>query len=83
MAGPDYVVEIAGLQQPAPPHSNVSNRLRDRPWVSVRWNCCGVYSRVYRNAAATAYEGRCPRCTAPVRAAIGPGGTSSRVFEAG
>lgn len=55
---------------------------RDRPFLSVWFRCCHAYGRMYRNAAATAYEGRCPRCGAAVRARIGPGGTSQRVFEA-
>jgi len=54
-----------------------------RPWIAVTWKCCSVYSRVYRNRAGTCYEGRCPKCGKPVKARIGPGGTSSRFFEAG
>ena len=54
-----------------------------RPFVGVQFTCCGVYMRVYRNAQATAYEGRCPKCAKPLRIAIGSGGTASRFFEAG
>ncbi|MCL2743456.1 MAG: hypothetical protein FWE67_06375 [Planctomycetaceae bacterium] len=53
-----------------------------RKYVGVRFNCCGVYIRVYVNKEGTAYEGRCPKCFKPVRLKIGPGGTSSRMFEA-
>ncbi len=56
--------------------------LRDRPWLAVRWRCCEVYSRVYRNARGTHYDGRCPRCGRPVRAVVGEGGTDQRFFEA-
>ncbi|MFA9479129.1 hypothetical protein ACERK3_12625 [Phycisphaerales bacterium AB-hyl4] len=56
--------------------------LRGRPWLAVMFKCCQAYSRVYRNREATAYEGRCPKCHRPLRVAIGPGGTSTRFFEA-
>lgn len=80
MAGPDYILDLGGQrrERPAPKSDFVG-----RPWLAVKWRCCSVYSRIYRNRDATAYEGRCPRCGAPVRATIGPGGTSQRFFEAG
>ncbi len=53
-----------------------------RPWLGVLFRCCNVYGRLYRNRSATAYEGGCPRCGVPVRAGIGPGGTSKRFFVA-
>ncbi len=55
---------------------------QSRPFVGVNFECCGFYQRIYLNAAGTAYEGRCPRCLAKVRLAVGPGGTSARIFRA-
>lgn len=51
-------------------------------FLSVWFRCCHVYGRMQRNREHTAYEGRCPRCGASVRATIGEGGTRRRVFEA-
>jgi hypothetical protein len=53
-----------------------------RKYVGVRFNCCGIYTRIYVNKEGTAYEGKCPKCFKPVRLKIGTGGTSARIFEA-
>ena len=53
-----------------------------RSFLSVWFRCCHVYGRMYRTPEQTAYLGRCPRCGAPVRAGIGPHGTSRRMFQA-
>lgn len=58
-------------------------RPQARPWVGVRFTCCNVYTRVYRNQAGTAYVGRCPGCMRILRLRVGAGGTRARMFEAG
>jgi endogenous inhibitor of DNA gyrase (YacG/DUF329 family) len=51
-----------------------------RPFLSVRFACCNVYQRIYRNADGSAYRGRCPRCGQPVQFRVGPGGVEARFF---
>ncbi len=53
-----------------------------RRFLSVWYQCCHVYGRMYRNLEATAYEGRCPKCGAAVHALIGPDGSNRRMFLA-
>ncbi|MCC7191291.1 MAG: hypothetical protein IT444_00795 [Phycisphaeraceae bacterium] len=82
MSSPDYILDIQGLKPPAPAEATPAP-MRGRPWLAVKWRCCATYSRIYRNADGSAYEGRCPKCGTPVRARVGPGGTDHRFFEAG
>lgn len=83
-SSPDYIVDIAGVCPPAGAGASGDGvSMRGRPWLSVKWRCCSVYSRVYRNRRGDTYEGRCPKCGTPVKATVGEGGTSSRFFEAG
>jgi len=77
--GPDYILELPGIEESAATSADGGDARR---WIGVRFDCCGVYQRVYRNRAGSAYEGRCPHCLRQVRAFIGPGGTSSRFFVA-
>lgn len=53
-----------------------------KKFVGIRFNCCGIYVRVYVNKEGTAYEGRCPKCARPVKLKIGSGGTDNRFFDA-
>jgi hypothetical protein len=78
MADPrDYKVEIASL---ADAQRDVPSSGSSRPFLSVKFACCNVYCRIYRNLDGTRYEGRCPRCGKPVRFLVDTGGTDSRFF---
>lgn len=64
------------------PHNDPPPSLSKRPWVGVRFDCCGVYNRIYRNPEGTLYQGRCPKCLKVIRMRVGEGGTLSRFFRA-
>lgn len=86
-SGPDYIVKIEGLATPDASHESRQDAfpgaMQGRPWIAVRWQCCSAYSRIYRNRAGSAYEGRCPKCGTSAKATVGPGGTNNRFFNAG
>lgn len=73
----DYKLDISSLDsgqapaEPAPP----------RPFLSVLFECCGVYQRIYRDADGGAYRARCPRCGTPVHFTVGQNGTTARFFR--
>ena len=83
MSRPDYILDLASRRDDQQDHQrDGKSGFRGRPWLAIHWRCCSVYSRVYRNAAGTAYAGRCPRCGKAVSVKVGEGGTDSRFFEA-
>jgi len=63
-------------------HGGGDSTAAPRQFLGIQFDCCGVYTRVYVNSQETAYEGNCPKCGRAVRLGIGPGGTSSRFFNA-
>jgi hypothetical protein len=76
-----YHLDIEGLEETHAP-SDGGGGFRGRSWVGIRFDCCGVYTRVYRSSDGTAYRGSCPRCLRKIRLRVGEGGTSSRFFVA-
>ena len=90
MSKPDYILDLSVGAPGRAAHDESSRRhgasdapsLRGRPWLAIHWKCCKVYSRVYRNAQGTMYQGRCPRCGREAKVHVGPGGTASRFFQA-
>jgi hypothetical protein len=51
-----------------------------RPFLSVHFACCSIYTRIYRSPDGQTYRGRCPRCGQAVQFRVGEGGTDSRCF---
>lgn len=78
---PPYRLDVRGLAESDSVNNESASR-GARPWVGIHFDCCGVYTRIYRNSEKTAYIGRCPRCTRRVRLAVGPDGTDARFFVA-
>lgn len=74
----DYKLDLSGL--PPAEEQSASESPGGRPFLSVHFACCGVYTRIYRNTQGTAYVGHCPRCAKPVSFRIGAQGTDTRFF---
>ncbi|HOA72725.1 MAG TPA: hypothetical protein PL151_14020 [Phycisphaerae bacterium] len=88
---PSYILDLQSLQcdspesespEPDEPAESPTGSRTGRAWIGIHFECCGLYTRIYRNREATAYEGYCPRCQRPVRVGIGAGGTHHRLFRA-
>lgn len=75
-------VEIRGLRGSGSGPREHQSAGPDRPWIGVLFRCCNVYARVYRVRDGSRYVGWCPRCGTRIRAMVGSGGTSARMFEA-
>ena len=52
-----------------------------RPYISVLFECCQVYLRIYRHHSGDFYAGRCPRCGKPVKFVVGSGGSTTRMWR--
>jgi hypothetical protein len=53
-----------------------------RKYISIYFDCCKVYQRVYINKTNTAYIGWCPKCCRKAEVKIGPDGVDTRFFIA-
>jgi hypothetical protein len=80
---PDYILDLSSQSAGQPEAADPASSLKGRAWIAVHWRCCNVYNRLYKNAAGTAYTGRCPRCGKSATANVGAGGTDQRFFTAG
>ncbi len=61
---------------------NQINKNQNKNFLGIMFNCCSVYSRIYKNKEGTAYIGRCPKCMRMIRIPVGKGGTDNRFFNA-
>lgn len=73
----DYKLDVSGLRQP---DAGKASDPETRPFIGVKFACCGTYQRLYRSPDGTVYRGRCPRCMKPVEFKVGVGGSDSRFF---
>ena len=80
---PPYVLDIAGVEDlTLPAGEQVAAADHPRKWIGMHFECCGVYTRIYRGEGADAYVGYCPRCHRQARIRVGTGGTHHRLFRA-
>ncbi len=65
-----------------PEHSSMIRAARVRPYISVLFDCCRVYDRIYRRPHERVYRGRCPKCLRVLTVRVGPDGIPHRMFRA-
>jgi hypothetical protein len=53
-----------------------------RKYVGIYFECCRVYTRIYRSRLGDRYVGYCPKCGRRVNLKIGSDGTDDRFFVA-
>lgn len=64
------------------PGTNPSQPRPRRPYISIFFDCCQVFSRIYRQPEDRVYIGRCPRCLRTLTVRVAPDGTPTRIFRA-
>jgi hypothetical protein len=55
---------------------------KGRKFVGVLFECCNVYTRIYKSRLGDRYVGHCPKCGRRAKLIIGEGGTDERFFVA-
>lgn len=53
-----------------------------KPFVGIHFRCCNVYSRIYLNAAGTAFVGWCPKCARKAEIKVAASGSTTPFFTA-
>lgn len=51
-----------------------------RPFLSLKFACCNVFTRIYLHKDGQTYRGRCPKCLRAVTFRVGSGGSAARCF---
>jgi hypothetical protein len=77
----DYKLELSASAQETLAQPQRTAAAPSRPFISVHFACCNIYTRIYRDAHGKAYQGRCPHCAATVNFPVGAGGTRARFFR--
>jgi len=83
----DYILELGGKEIQADDETTDRKWLatgvkRNRPFISVHFECCDVYTRIYRDRDKNAYVGWCPRCARKAVVKVAPDGVNCRFFKA-
>ena len=63
-------------------HHATPRKRQPRKYLGVRFECCRVYTRVYRRPGQMYYDVRCPKCLRNTRVRVAADGTSQRFFTA-